>query len=765
MAIETDHPVTDALVAALNTVQRPGEFYAAGTVVTPIPCFSVEGVGVLSFPLPATQAEQLITVAEQAPYGRGAQTLVDPEIRRVWQIAASEVEQVEPHWNKTLAEIVKRVSAELGVDGKVSAELYKMLLYDQGSFFVEHRDTEKAAGMFATLVVVLPSIYRGGELIVRHGEREVCLELASGSVACAAYAAFYADCRHEVRPVIEGNRLALIYNLIRRGRGPRPVPPDHRTAIAKTVELINDWIAVPDDGPVKIVYPLEHHYTPAALAFDSLKNADAAVASVLTQAAAETDCTLSLAMISIAESGSAEHTGYYGRRRGRYWDHDEDSDDFEAGEIYDRTQVVGDWIASDGRRIALGAIPFREEELSPSGALDNEPPDEEHFSEATGNEGASFERTYRRAALVLWPNARFFAVAAQAGLRATLPYLQALSEQWAASGDGRASSVWQDAHALARQMIDQWPTPTGWAPSGADGDVESMLASLVALDAVERIEDFLTTVVVNGRFNPPLASVIASACAALDPTRAAHIALQIVEHHGAASFGACAKFVAELGPLGLGTDGVDRLCPTLSALVETLPGDPKQRAPIEPWERRGKVDGALITHLLSTLWRVDASELATRAVAHILAWPQTFGPDAAVVPAALTLAKRADPTGPGFEALRQAALDHLEARIAQPLDPPADWAQPVKLKCRCKYCGELQVFLSDPSRKQCKIPAAERHRGHLDQQIISHDCDVNTTVERVGRPYRLACTKTRRSYDARCAQRKQDLDARARLNP
>ena len=40
----------------------------------------------------------------------------------------------------------------------------------KGQFFASHRDTEKAPGMFATLVVVvvLPSTSTGGELLVRH---------------------------------------------------------------------------------------------------------------------------------------------------------------------------------------------------------------------------------------------------------------------------------------------------------------------------------------------------------------------------------------------------------------------------------------------------------------------------------------------------------------------------------------------------------------------------------------------------------------------
>lgn len=46
---------------------------------------------------------------------------------------------------------------------KVVPELYKMLLYEVGGRFTPHRDTEKAAGMFATLVIVLPSAHAGGK--------------------------------------------------------------------------------------------------------------------------------------------------------------------------------------------------------------------------------------------------------------------------------------------------------------------------------------------------------------------------------------------------------------------------------------------------------------------------------------------------------------------------------------------------------------------------------------------------------------------------
>ena len=103
--------------------------------------------------------------------------------------------------------------------------------------------------------------------------------------------------------------------------------------------------------------------------------------------------------------------------------------------------TLSNWRRPDGGASALGDIPVEAEEFSPPDACDDLQPDEEHFHEATGNEGASFERTYRRAALVLWPSDRIFAVLSQAGLPVTLPYLDDLTRRWADSaGDRRSPS-------------------------------------------------------------------------------------------------------------------------------------------------------------------------------------------------------------------------------------------------------------------------------------------------------------------------------------
>ena len=239
--------------------------------------------------------------------------MVDREVRRTWQIDSAKVRIGGRHWEKTLADLVADVALGLGVSEPVAADFYKLLVYDAGSFFVDHRDTEKVPGMFATMVLVLPSTHSGGELVVKHLGREVVLDLHPEEPSEIGFAAFYADCVHEVRPVTTGCRLTLVYNLRFVGKRRPLKAPDYRDEQGRVAELLRNWASA-EDEPDKLILPLEHAYTPAELSFGALKGADAGVASVLVKAAAEADCDLHLALVSIEESGSAEHTGYYGRR-------------------------------------------------------------------------------------------------------------------------------------------------------------------------------------------------------------------------------------------------------------------------------------------------------------------------------------------------------------------------------------------------------------------------------------------------------------------
>jgi hypothetical protein len=139
------------LLNSLRSVERPGDFCVGGIREIFMPTIDVQGVGRISFPILPVQAERLVAIAEAAPYGRAEQTVVDREVRRTWQVNSAKVRFGGRHWDKTLAGLVADIALELGVDEPVAADFYKLLVYDAGSFFVDHRDTEKAPGMFATM--------------------------------------------------------------------------------------------------------------------------------------------------------------------------------------------------------------------------------------------------------------------------------------------------------------------------------------------------------------------------------------------------------------------------------------------------------------------------------------------------------------------------------------------------------------------------------------------------------------------------------------
>lgn len=105
---------------------------------------------------------------------------------------------------KTLQPILAILSKHLNIsiDWNVTAKLYKFLLYEPGCFFRLHRDTERIDDMFGTLFIQLPSEYTGDSLSVRNpllptSEHAKTLNFSEGKGTF--YAAFYADCLHEVQ--------------------------------------------------------------------------------------------------------------------------------------------------------------------------------------------------------------------------------------------------------------------------------------------------------------------------------------------------------------------------------------------------------------------------------------------------------------------------------------------------------------------------------------------------------------------------------------
>ena len=120
-----------------------------------------------------SQASELIQECSQATFGLGNKDLINKKVRDSYELDPSQIHFKHPEWQKQLDLLVKRVTKEMGcLDINITAKLHKILLYQKGSHFIRHRDTEKEKNMFGTLIIQLPSEYTGGEFVVYQGEQQ-----------------------------------------------------------------------------------------------------------------------------------------------------------------------------------------------------------------------------------------------------------------------------------------------------------------------------------------------------------------------------------------------------------------------------------------------------------------------------------------------------------------------------------------------------------------------------------------------------------------
>ena len=753
------------LETVLSKVKRPGDFFVHGALEMPMPKVVIKGAGTLSFPVPEVQIAEIIQLADRAPYGRGEETIVDTSVRNVWQIASKDVQISGKSWAANFDIILAKVSAGLGCDDAgVTAELYKLLVYDSGGFFLAHRDTEKVSGMFGTLVLTLPSTYEGGELRIRHAGREVTVPTNAAELSEISFCAFYADCEHEALAVRQGNRVCLVYNLIQKqakGKNKTLEAPLNETSIAEAAAILDQVLKAPD-APMKIAWLLEHQYSPEGLSFLALKGADLARARVLVEASARAKCEVHLAIVHLGESGAAEpNYDSYSFRSLRNRQNDEDEDvEFSAATIDDSWKYVDEWRDADDRAVKFGQIALADDELFPAGALDGEPPDVKRLTEASGNEGASFERSYHRAALVLWRQDRTLDVLLDSGVVAALPYLKKL-----VAGGKLARPQAMEA---AERIVETWSDDdvSSWdflsIPHVAPGPADriAMIELLGKLSAEILLERFLRDTIIwcyDGSENPALLasvnllgdgkasevlSILVSARMPERPNECAELLLALSENPS--PFAA----VAEAAVAALDAMSVSK--------PRTMLGEPEDRRPLGP---------QFLVNLQEALQLFDGGDTLCMAAAEKMALrTDIFSPVTLVVPGIEAMHKSGRAAAGVIAYLWTSAAEFLLMRSEEPPQPPSDWCLNVKLSCSCPDCQELQTFANNPGLRVHRFRVNKDRRGHLHEAIKREGLEMTHVTERVGSPQTLVCTKDRRSFNERMKQYRDEILAMSTLS-
>jgi predicted 2-oxoglutarate/Fe(II)-dependent dioxygenase YbiX len=772
-----------ALEELLHSLGESAQFVASGEMPATLPGLDVDGVGMVGTPVSAADAKRLIAQAAQAPYGRGEETIVDTDVRRVWQIEPDAFRLRNEAWHVYVAAIVEAVKAKFGIARKVTAQLYKLLIYAKGSFFAPHRDTEKTAGMFATLVVCLPSKHEGGSLIVRHDGQTKTIDFGGKNAEFTArYAAFYADCQHEITPVTAGYRICLVYNLALAGKK-QPQAPQNAPAVERAKTLLRNLFTSTkgDDERDKIAIPFEHQYTEAGLGPEQLKGADRVRFEVMCRAAEDLGYQIYLALLTHYQSGDVDYSTYEPPSRGRwgrrYWDRyddyeddeesggDESGDDgVEIGEIFDEEIKLEHFRDAAGRKQAFGELNLTKSEILCGDDREGWSMRQE-VHEATGNEGVSVNRWYHQGAIVMWPRERFFGVLARQGQATALPAL----EKMAKSKKRNAA----DCLGFAEQIVKHWQPGrrallgdyrTGGSCSGR------MLAVLARVGTAELVYRFVNEVLpkdFDGSEGMRLVELgdFVDWNALVDALRG-FLGQQAPTAHNF-KLADIVQLIADVcaAEPPARTDQRRAACRLLAEDLASLI-ERRDTAKIPEWQRDGEKRDTVVAGAVRALASADAAQSLDHFVTRILADAERYDVRLALIPAALALHRSIGGMAaaqPALTRLREHCIVQLRAATAHPVEPLADWKRDAKLTCKCADCRAVNDFLKDPNERVLRLPMGKDRRKHLHQQIEARQCDLTHTTHRAGSPQTLVCTKTQASYQRRLKQFASDEKHLAQL--
>jgi hypothetical protein len=242
-----------ALLKTLNSIESTGKIATSNHYTMFVnPGLTIDGGNQIPLPLKEDDAQTIKGVCRQAPFGHGDKTLVDTSIRNTWELDASKFELRNPEWPKFFDKVLQDTAVGLGLN-EVIAKSYKLLLYEPGSFFKPHKDSEKERGMVGTLIVCLPSQHEGGDVHLSFGSKVTRFSTAPTSKFDLNSISWFSDVTHEVTKLTSGYRLVLTYKLFIHGDG----SVSASTALDKTEHLrslLHKWKSRPCQ-PDRIISP------------------------------------------------------------------------------------------------------------------------------------------------------------------------------------------------------------------------------------------------------------------------------------------------------------------------------------------------------------------------------------------------------------------------------------------------------------------------------------------------------------------------------
>jgi len=733
----------EQVLSVLEEIKGSGSFVAADSKPFLFPGLEVSGVGEIGFPVNVIQIKEMIKYAHKAHFGKGIETILDDAVRSGWEIDASQITLNNSDWDKFIASIVEQIKPGLGIQGhSISANLYKLLIYESGDFFLPHKDSEKEKGMFGTLIVGLPAKHTGGELIVKFDGKTETIDF---SEPCSQYkipfAAFYADCEHEIKPITSGYRVCLIYNLV-QDKGKEKIELHQLGGFTGRLSAILK--AGEDDPGIPKIVLLGHQYTPSNFTMESLKLNDRPKAEALLLAAQKAGFYAKLGLVTSYQAGELEvnYDKKSSRSRGRQryygdfddYDDDELSENGTMGEVYDERLDVEHWMEEGVP--PLRNIQLEEGDFISSITLNEGDPIIKEAEGYTGNAGMEMYYWYHYGAVFLWPKKYQYEILTDLGAGNRLEWIAWYNRQW--------DTVESDEKALIKRLAEEGIDENN---SRSKSDYSPLADWLINLGDEKYIEEkgiiFLTNYFewiaveswlklfkayssdcfkktftsVGGKEQPPAVSYLLDVLNALlaDNVDYAEFVIEQTNH-----------IPAHVNALSLS----------------------------------GKDEQAVAKHILQNVFKL--SKLKTGDGAWIKNATEAFTKALTREYVNEVLMKVVLESGLGLNIAAQIleiCKNDLTQRVNNKPQPPVDWSRP--LPKTSSYDGKVWAILSDfiqsPTQQVFDYQRVAPERGNMENAIRHVTIDLKMETIKKGSPHTLRLTKTQDAYRRELAKWDEDV--------
>ena len=589
--------------------------------------------------------------------------------------------------------------------------------------------------MFGTLVIQLPSDYKGGQLVVHHQGEKKTFDF-SDNRCYTYYAAFYADCQHEISEVAEGYRLCLIYNLV--SRAAQAVPPaipseDNSDAVAEVVKIISEWTA-DEKGPSITVHRLDHKYCESSLSFNTLKNKDRAVADVLLKARKQVNFDLYLTIVQKNEqwngiSNSATHPCNYC---------DGSCGDYILDELVSSNLRVSGSITPSGKKLKEYEIATEDlEQLMTTG--DDAEADYKEFAEATGNEGATIDKTYFRTFLLVRPHN--LAVLGLDGM------IERLEE--AIDDTPKDSTKWKQWEELAESLVAKTEKKS---PSRLC--IGLMLRCLCVSKNAELADTFLVNISASGSCSSyylnHCSDMVLRACNVLGWSA---LKSGLYEVFKSRSINCSSELLLKLigDEQAVMTPEQQEVCRQLANIVYNNVLQQEDEEQYCDYKYTTSKETVCLMFKILTILHLN---IKLESLLEFFFHQKNRFPLVSVL---IPVAKELHQQGMDKDGILLSrcikALDDQISSTSVPCEP-TNWSHGITLKCTCNDCKKLQAFLVHPNQTQFVIDGDYRARDHLERELRTscpqfEDFDISTM--------QVVLTKTHRTFETKLQEYQDNL--------